>query len=137
MTDEEKQESLWRNCENSIRHALEHFSAGASEDDAFHHHKWALLSVAHAAEVYGNLLLCVFNPKHPEGKRGHYPSLDGVREALKSHSRLTGTERYVFEEVLAGVAEQRNPGSTWSDRRGQGAAGATPHRASADWPSHP
>ena len=58
MTDEDKQEGLWRNCEHSIRHALEHFSAGASEDDAFHHHKWALLSVAHAAEVYGNLLLC-------------------------------------------------------------------------------
>ena len=94
--------------ENSIRLALEHFSAGASEDDAFHHRIWALLSVAHAAEVYGNLLLCVFNPKHPEDKRGHYPSLDGVREALKSHSRLTGTERYVFDEVCAGVAEHRN-----------------------------
>jgi hypothetical protein len=108
MTDEEKQEGLWRNCEDSIRHALEHFSAGASEDDAFHHHKWALLSVGHAAEVYGNLLLCVYNPKHPENKRGHYPSLDGVREALKSHSRVSETERYVFDEVFAGVAEQRN-----------------------------
>ena len=82
MTDEEKQEGLWRNCEDSIRHALEHFSAGASEDDPFHHHKWALLSVAHAAEVYGNLLLCVFDPKHPENARGWYPSLDGVRTAL-------------------------------------------------------
>ena len=108
MTDEERQEGLWRNCENSVRHALEHFSAGAAEDDAFHHHKWALLSVAHAAEVYGNLLLCVFNPKHPENKQGHYPSLDGVRRALKSHSRLTETERYVFDEVFVGVAEQRN-----------------------------
>ena len=59
MTEHEKQEGLWRNCEDSIRHALEHFSAGASEDEPFHHHKWVLLSVAHAAEVYGNLLLCV------------------------------------------------------------------------------
>src|SRR5438045_9403504 len=102
MTNEEKQKGLWRNCEDSIRHALEHFSAGASENDAFHHHKWALLSVAHAAEVYGNLLLCVFSPKHPDNKRGHYPSLDGVREALKSHPRLTEAERYVFDEVFAG-----------------------------------
>jgi hypothetical protein len=108
MTDEEKREGLWRNCENSIRHALEHFSAGSSENDAFHHHKWALLSVAHAAEVYGNLLLCVFNPKHPDNKRGDYPSLDGVREELKSHPRLTEAERYVFDEVFAGVAGQRN-----------------------------
>ena len=66
MTEQDKQEGLWRNCEDSIRHALEHFSFGASEVESFHHHKWALLSVAHAAEVYGNLLLCTFNPKHPE-----------------------------------------------------------------------
>ena len=51
MTEQEKQEGLWRNCEDSIRHALEHFRAGASEDEPFHHHKWALLSVAHAAEA--------------------------------------------------------------------------------------
>ena len=108
MTDAEKREGLWRNCEDSIRHALEHFSAGAAEDDAFHHHKWALLSVAHAAEVYGNLLLCVFNPSHPQNNRGHYPPLDGVREALKGHARLLVIEGYVFEEVFAGIADQRN-----------------------------
>ena len=32
MTEQKKQERLWRNCKDSIRHALEHFSAGASED---------------------------------------------------------------------------------------------------------
>lgn len=108
MTDDERQEGLWRNCQDSIRHALGHFSAGAAEDDAFHNHKWALLSVAHAAEVYGNLLLCVFDPKHPDNKREYYPSLDNVREALKAHPRLNETERYVFEEAFAGIARQRN-----------------------------
>ena len=108
MTEQEKKEGLWRNCEDSIRHALEHFSAGASEDEPFHHHKWALLSVAHAAEVYGNLLLCEFNPKHPENAAGHYPSLDGVRKALRNHLRLSLSERRVFEEGLATLAHQRN-----------------------------
>ena len=108
MTEQEKQEGLWRNCEDSIRHALEHFRAGASEDEPFHHHKWALLSVAHAAEVYGNLLLCVFNPKHPENVKGRYPSLDGVCNALKNHPRLSLSERRVFEDVPATLADQRN-----------------------------
>jgi len=108
MTSEEKQEGLWRNCEDSIRHALTHFSAGAYEHDAFHHHKWALLSVAHAAEVYGNLLLCAFNPKHPERADGHYPSLDGVRKLLENHQHLTRAESLVFQDVFENVAVQRN-----------------------------
>lgn len=108
MTNQERREGLWRNCEDSIRHALEHFSAGASDGDAFHHHKWALLSVAQAAEVYGNLLLCVFDPRHPANPAGHYPSLDGVRKVLKRHPRLSASERHVFGDVLARLAEQRN-----------------------------
>lgn len=105
MASKEQRDGLWRNCEDSVRHALEHFSAGAMEDDEFHHRKWALLSVAHAAEAYGNLLLCKFKRKHPEGD---YPSLNGVRKMLKAHKRLTSNERYVFDEVLARVGKQRN-----------------------------
>lgn len=107
-TAKERQEGLWRNCEDSIRHALQHFSAGAAEDDAFHNHKWALLSVAHAAEVYGNLLLCTFNPKHPERSDGHYPALNGLRKLLKGHPDLTESEHFVFQNVFERVAEQRN-----------------------------
>ena len=36
LTTEEQQEGLWRNCEDSIRHALQHFSDGANEVDDFH-----------------------------------------------------------------------------------------------------
>ena len=106
MTEQEKQEGLWRNCKDSIRHALEHFSAGASEDELFHHHRWALLSVENAAEVYGNLLLCVFNPEHP--KNGWYPSLKCVRKALKNHPCLSPSECRFFEEVPETLADQRN-----------------------------
>ena len=66
-------------------------SAGAYEDDEFHHRKWALLSVAHAAETYGNLLLCVFDPSHPQD--GRYLSFTRMRRALMDHESLSPIER--------------------------------------------
>jgi len=101
-------EGLWRNCADSLTHALEHFSAANQENEPFHHRKWAILSVAHAAEVYCNLLLCVFDPNHPNHPKGHYPSLLKARELLKGHPRLIGSERLVIEEVLSPLTEQRN-----------------------------
>lgn len=106
LSFDDKQEGLWRDCEDSIRHALQHFSAGAYEDVNFPHRKWAPLSVAHAAETYGNLLLCVFDPSHPQD--GHYLSLKGLRRALKEHERLSPIECEVFDVVLKDLAHQRN-----------------------------
>ncbi len=104
----ERKEGLWRNCADSITHSLEHFSAASEENEPFHHRKWAILSVAHAAEVYCNLLLCVFDPNHPNNPKGHYPSLDQARQLLKDHPLLIGSEQYVIEEVLSLLAKQRN-----------------------------
>ena len=104
----ERKKGLWRNCADSITHSLEHFSAASEENEPFHHRKWVILSVAHAAEVYCNLLLCVFDPKHPDNPAGRYPSLDRARQLLKGHPRLTETEKYVIEEVLTPLAKQRN-----------------------------
>lgn len=103
-----QQEGLWRNCADSLTHALEHFSATNQENEPFHHRKWAILSVAHAVEAYCNLLLCVFDPNHPSHPKGHYPSLGKAREQLKGHPRLFGSERLVIEEVLYPLTEQRN-----------------------------
>jgi len=99
-------EGLWRNCADSITHSLEHFGAANEENEPFHNRKWAILSVAHAAEVYCNLLLCVFDPNHPPN--GHFPSLDRARKLLNGHPRLVGSEQYVIQEVLSPLAEQRN-----------------------------
>ncbi len=104
----EREKGLWLNCADSITHSLEHFSAASEENEPFHHRKWAILSVAHAAEVYCNLLLCVFDPSHPNNPKGHYPSLDQARKLLKGHPRLIGSEQYVIEEVLSPLAKQRN-----------------------------
>jgi hypothetical protein len=104
----ERKKGLWRNWADSIIHSLEHFSAAIEENEPFHHRKWAILSVAHAAEVYCNLLLCVFDPKHPNHPRGHYPSPNEARKQLKGHPRLTESEKYVIEDVLSPLAKQRN-----------------------------
>jgi hypothetical protein len=45
----EQHEGLWRNCANSVTHALEHVCDPSQENDSFQHRKWAILSVAHAA----------------------------------------------------------------------------------------
>ena len=105
MDQDKRQEGLWRNCSDSITHALEHFSEGA---DDFHNRKWALLSVAHAAEAYCNLLLCSFDPSHPRHPRGRYPSLDEARELVSLRPELNGSESYVLSEVLEPLARQRN-----------------------------
>jgi hypothetical protein len=104
----ERKDGLWRNCADSITHSLEHFSAASEENEPFHHRKWAILSVAHAAEVYCNLLLCVFDPNHPNNPRGRYPALDKAGGMLKGHPRLTESEKYVIEEVLTPLADQRD-----------------------------
>jgi hypothetical protein len=96
----EQQEGLWRNCADSLTHALEHFSAANEENEPFHDRKWAILSVAHAAEVYCNLLLSIFDTEHP---KGDYPSLNTARRMLKSHQRLMESERLVIEEVALSV----------------------------------
>ena len=144
MTEQDKQKGLWRNCEDSIRHALEHFSAGASENELFHHHRWALLSVENAAEVYGNLLLCVFNPEHPNN--GWYPSLKCVRKALKNHPCLSPSECRFFEEVpetLAAQPEHSDAQAGSREPRGAGHRGCgdsalvtTSHRPAANGSSN-
>jgi hypothetical protein len=58
-------EGLWRNCSDSFVHALVHFAALRSEDDSFHNRKWAVLSVHHAAEVFGNFLLSSLDRRIP------------------------------------------------------------------------
>lgn len=50
----------------------------------------------------------MFDSKHPANATGYYPSLDGVRNALKGHARLSLSERRVFEDVLETLAGQRN-----------------------------
>jgi hypothetical protein len=102
---DERQDGLWLSCRDFIIHALEHFSSARQANETFHDRKWAILSVAHAAEAYCNLLLCVFDPNHP---KGDYPSLNKARSLLKDHPRLISSEQHVIQNVLSPLADQRN-----------------------------
>ena len=80
-TLQERQDGLRHNCLDSIAHALAHFSANQNDDYGFHNQKWAILSVAHATEMFCNLLLLAIDPGHPNGPK--YPDLE------KAINRLT------------------------------------------------
>ena len=60
-----RDEGFRRNYLDSF--ALAHYSELNYEGGNFHDRKWALLSVAHAAEVFCNLLLAALDPRHPCG----------------------------------------------------------------------
>jgi hypothetical protein len=107
-------EGLWHNCSDSFVHALVHFAALCSEDDSFHNRKWAVLSVYHAAEVFGNFLLSSLDPSHPVQERfgePYYPSLRALVTLLRNHMRwkdLSRGERRLFEEFLPPICDIRD-----------------------------
>jgi hypothetical protein len=71
-----------------------------------------VLSVAHAAEVYCNLLLSEFDPTHP-AKENYYPALEKATAKLlaldkaKDRKCLTDSERFVIGEILPKLVRLR------------------------------
>lgn len=106
-TPEEREEGLTRNCVDSIRHAVSHFIAN-QDDDGFHNQKWAILSVAHAAEAFCNLVLLKLDTGHPHGQK--YPDLERAVNLLRGNhgERLSGAERHAFRKAFPGLEDQRN-----------------------------
>ena len=96
-----------KNCLDSLAHALAHYGELSFEGGRFHDRKWAVLSVAHAAEIYCNLLLTVLDPRHPCG--GRYPSLSaavqhlqetyGVRAAISWRNARRSRRASIFDET--------------------------------------
>jgi len=82
----EQAKSLWENARDSIRHSLEHFSEEClSNTDRYHHKKWVILSVHHAAETFSYMLLKEFDENnsafYKKGKH-YYPGLSKTVKAL-------------------------------------------------------
>ena len=105
---------LWENARDSILHALEHFADLSSENASeFHHKKWIVLSVHHAAEAFCNMLLKQFDPENPNFKRNGkdwYPSLiTAIEELLQPNNpaRLTHAEAELLR-LLKGLNDSRN-----------------------------
>lgn len=104
-----RDEGFRRNCIDSLAHALAHYSEFNFDGDRFHDSKWAILSVAHAAEVFCNLLLASLDPRHPCG--GRYPALSAAIEQLQEHTesdRLSPGERRVIRDVFPLLPRLRN-----------------------------
>jgi hypothetical protein len=105
---EERAEGLTRNCVDSIRHALDHFSANYSDEYGFHNQKWAILSVAHATEAFCNVLLINIDRNHPNGRK--YPDLGKAINALKASRSpaLTPSEVHAIKDIFPGIERQRD-----------------------------
>src|SRR5688572_6512900 len=107
-TPAEREERLTLNCVDSIRHAIEHFEANYQDECGFHNQKWAILSVAHAAEAFCNLVLLKLDPGHPHGEK--YPDLEKAVSWLRGHhgTKLSGAERHALKKAFPGLEDQRN-----------------------------
>ena len=90
---------------DSLQHALSHYSELNLQGESFHDRKWAVLSVAHAAEVFCNMLLTELVPRR---HRGRYPPFDKAVKSLQGHSHLSSGERRVVSCVFPPLAKLRN-----------------------------
>jgi hypothetical protein len=108
VTPKERLAGFRRNCLDSIGHALGHFSANHHEDYGFHNQKWAVLSVAHAAEAFCNLLFIALDSDHPHGKK--YPSLADAIKRLQGNTmpELSTLEIYAIHNILPGLESERD-----------------------------
>jgi hypothetical protein len=92
-----------------LAHALAHYREFGYEGDRFHDRKWAILSVAHAAEVFCNLLLAALDSRHPCG--GRYPALSAAIQQLQEHTKfdlLSPGEKRVIRDVFPLLPRLRN-----------------------------
>lgn len=97
---EQLNEVTWMNAKDSLRHALDHFVELAdSKTKKWHHQKWIILSVHHAASCIANLWLRAADGKHPlffdQNGKDAYPHLDQAIKALhkyRSTKHLTEAE---------------------------------------------
>jgi hypothetical protein len=102
-------DALWRNCADSIMHALHHFRAIVEEGDDFHNRKWAILSLHHASEVFCNILLVSFDATYPD-RRGYRSLTEVIRRLRESPGwcRLSKYERLVIARFLGPLSAVRN-----------------------------
>jgi hypothetical protein len=106
-------DAMWENGRDSLRHALDHFSERERSRQRWHHDKWIILSVHHAAECVSNVHLLEIDPNNKafSGRDGFwFPSLSKAIKALQeaqNAGRLSIVERQLFV-LLGRLPELRN-----------------------------
>ncbi len=107
MLSDEATAQLWRNGRDSLQHALDHFDNRSRErENRWHHDKWIVLSVHHAAECICHLRLRQLDPSSDvfANTSRQYPSLSRLIDRLMGEqniAKLTSSERSLFTLLLA------------------------------------
>lgn len=105
---------LWRNMQDSLTHALLHFGELRQVNDPFHHPKWIILSVHHAAEVFCNYLMTMFDPQYPREDRRRHRRFLSLRQlldrlpAMSEWQELSPGEQYLITEVFEPLSDTRD-----------------------------
>ena len=111
----ERAKALWKNSKDSIRHALEHFSelSQCDRSQEYHHKKWIILSVHHAAETFAYMLLKESNEDNPAFFRKgnhYYPGMEKAINVLLGQNfqdTMTGAEKQLLK-LFKRINEPRN-----------------------------
>ncbi|MGE0085764.1 MAG: hypothetical protein AB7S75_15245 [Desulfococcaceae bacterium] len=108
-------DELWKNSKDSMEHAIEHFlELTYHKDNKWHHQKWIILSVHHAAECVVNMLLKEIDPSNriffKKDGSDHFPSLiPSINELIKYErdGKITKTEVHLLN-LLEQLNKTRN-----------------------------
>jgi hypothetical protein len=85
-------EAFWINAHDSLCHAFDHLhELNGGSKRKWHHHKWLILSVDHAATCLGCMWLKQAEPDHALFKNGKFPSFKRIVPELGTH--LSKVER--------------------------------------------
>src|SRR5262245_12092427 len=99
-------EAFWRNAHDSLCHALDHFiELEIERKRKWHHHKWLILSVDHAATCLGCMWLNEAEPGHNLFKKGRFPSFKQLVPVL--HNHLSKAENRLIK-ICSNVNEVRD-----------------------------
>lgn len=93
-------EVIWLNARDSLTHALNHFvELAGTNKEKWHHQKWIILSVHHAACCLAALWLRSADDNHPifkgEGGKEAFPHLE---EMIKALQKYKGTKHLTLAE---------------------------------------
>lgn len=99
MTYSEMDDLGWLNARDSLLHALDHFvELRGAPERKWHHQKWAIISVHHAASCLVVQWLRVAEANHPVVEKSRKPQFPHLDEAIKELRAFTGTDHLTKAE---------------------------------------
>src|SRR6185369_11686496 len=91
-------EQFWKNARDSLKHAFDHyFELEMGAENKWHHHKWIIVSVHHAASCISYMWLKEARPEHSVFKKKEFPHLDVCVRTLRQLDQLPDSETRLIE----------------------------------------